>query len=64
MPFDAALTPDQFAAPGITSIDIAALVRHAPDPDPALAGADPDRLLAFLFLSPRPCVAVDRLLHA
>lgn len=62
MPFDAALTPDQFAAPGIAPIEIGALVRCAPDPDPALAGAAPDRLLAFLFLSPRPCAAFDRLI--
>ncbi len=37
-------------------------VEAAPDPAPGLADADPDRLLAFLYVSPRPCPALDALL--
>jgi hypothetical protein len=32
------------------------------DPAPEMALADPDRLLAFLYVSPRPCAALDALL--
>ena len=41
---------------------IGRLIQEAPDPDPALAFEDPDRLLAFLYVSPRPCLALDRIL--
>jgi len=34
----------------------------AADPAPELAETDPDRLLAFLYVSPRPCAALDALL--
>ena len=42
-------------------------LRHSPvaeaaDPAPELAEADPGRLLAFLYVSPRPCAALDALL--
>jgi hypothetical protein len=41
-------------------------VSHPPetwaDPDPSWAEANPDKLLAFLFVSPRPCAALDQLL--
>lgn len=43
--------------------DFASLLEGAPDPDPALAHADEGRLLAYLFVSPRPCEAVDRLME-
>lgn len=32
------------------------------DPDLAWAKANPDRLLAFLYVSPRPCAALDALI--
>jgi hypothetical protein len=33
-----------------------------PDPDPAWALRNPEKFLAFLFVSPRPCEALDALL--
>lgn len=44
-----AITPDA---------DLAA----APDPDVDWARRNPDRLLALLYVSPRPCAALDALL--
>jgi len=35
---------------------------RAGDPEPSLAETDPDRLLAYLFVAPRPCTAGDALL--
>ncbi|MBS0295470.1 MAG: hypothetical protein JSR45_04105 [Proteobacteria bacterium] len=40
----------------------AGAIDRAGDPDPALASTDPDRLLAYLFVTPRACAAVDALL--
>jgi hypothetical protein len=40
----------------------AALVDRAPDPEPGWATRNPDRALAFLFVSPRPCAALDELM--
>ncbi len=56
MPFDAELP-----------IRASHTLRHstpveAADPSPELAETDPDRLLAFLYVSPRPCAALDALL--
>jgi hypothetical protein len=59
MPFDAELpirTGD--------SLRRSCPIQGAPDPAPELAEADPDRLLAFLYVSPRPCAALDALLGA
>lgn len=42
---------------------IGRLIQEAPDPDPALAIKDPGRLLAYLYVSPRPCAAFDRILR-
>ena len=35
---------------------------NAPDPEAAWAIANPDRAMAFLFVSPRPCAALESLL--
>ena len=56
MPFDAELP-----------IRASQTLRHstlveAADPSPELAKTDPDLLLAFLYVSPRPCAALDALL--
>ena len=37
-------------------------IAAAPDPAPELADIDPGRLLAYLYVSPRPCAALDALL--
>jgi hypothetical protein len=37
---------------------------HIPDLDPEWAERNPERALAFLYVSPRPCEALDRLLTA
>jgi len=58
MPFDAEL-PIQI----IVSQAAPAAVEAA-DPAPELAMSDPSRLLAFLYVSPRPCAALDALLAA
>jgi hypothetical protein len=56
MPFDAEL-------PIRATITLRHSVVEAPaDPAPELADADPARLLAFLYVSPRPCAALDALL--
>lgn len=62
MPFDTARIefPHAFAAP---AADLAsAFDAEAPTGGEALA--NPDAALAFLFLSPRPCAALDALLAA
>ena len=40
----------------------AALFDRAPDPEPGWATRNPDRALAFLFVSPRPCAALEELM--
>jgi hypothetical protein len=42
--------------------DLTAAMIFAGDPDLEWARANPDRLLAFLYVSPRPCAALDDLL--
>ena len=64
MPRDMADAPFEFASLASEESSLGALIRHAPDPDPTLATRHPDRLLAFLFVSPRPCAALDRLVRA
>jgi hypothetical protein len=34
-----------------------------PDPEPGWATRHPDRALAFLYVSPRPCSAIDELMR-
>lgn len=42
--------------------DLGAAIAAAEDPAVEWAEAHPDRLLAFLYVSPRPCAALDALL--
>ena len=65
MPFDAEASvraDDLFRA--IPQTDLGEAIVLAADPSPELAAADPARLLAYLFVSPRPCAALDALLEA
>lgn len=55
MAFDA-ISAQEILAP-------AQLIDAAADPAADLAETHPDRLLAFLFVAPRECEAVDRLLQ-
>jgi hypothetical protein len=43
-------------------VSIAKLIDAVQDPDPHWAQGNPDRMLAFLFVAPRDCAAVDQLL--
>jgi hypothetical protein len=63
MPFDTANTDfaRSFSAPAPADLS-AAFQAEAPTPAETLA--NPDAALAFLFLSPRPCAALDILLAA
>jgi len=63
MPFDIASTEfsPSFAAPALFDLAVA-FDAEAPAAGEALA--NPDAALAFLFLSPRPCAALDALLAA
>ena len=66
MPFDAE-TVVRAADPAVAEAPTAAAslslaFAMARDPDPAWAAANPDKCLAFLFVSPRACAAVDVLL--
>jgi hypothetical protein len=62
MPFDIAdtLSAPAFAASAL--IDLSGFEAAAPTVDEALA--NPDAALAFLFLAPQPCAALDALLAA
>jgi hypothetical protein len=64
MPFDAG-----FPAPAAPAADtagrfasISRLIDDVRDPDPHWAQRNPDRMLAFLFVAPRDCAAIDQLL--
>ena len=63
MPFDTANTDyaPAFSAPSLSDL-AAAFDREAPSPVDAVA--NPGATLAFLFVSPRPCAALDVLLAA
>ena len=61
MPFDAGFPAPTADAAG-KFVSIAKLVDDAQDPDPHWAQGNPDRMLAFLFVAPRDCAAVDQLL--
>lgn len=39
------------------------LAEFAPDPEPEWAARFPDRALTYLFVSPRPCAALDVILE-
>jgi predicted TIM-barrel fold metal-dependent hydrolase len=43
---------------------LSAVFALAADPDPRWAAKYPDRFLAFLFVSPRDCAAIDELIAA
>lgn len=36
---------------------------QAPDPQPGWVAANPDRALAFFYISPRPCAALEELMQ-
>ncbi len=55
MPFDA------FAQDAV-AISPAQLIDAAPAPAVDMAETNPDRLLAFLYVAPQPCEALDCLL--
>ena len=63
MPFDVANTDlaPAFSAPSLSDL-VAAFDREAPSAEEAVA--NPDAVLAFLFVSPRACPALDALLAA
>ena len=63
MPFDTANTDlaPAFSAPSLSDL-AAAFDREAPSVE--AAAANPNATLAFLFVSPRPCAALDALLAA
>lgn len=63
MPFDAGF-PTETPAAAERAVQAAALIEAVGDPDPAWAASNPDRMLAFLFVAPRDCAAVDALLAA
>ncbi|MET0545639.1 MAG: hypothetical protein ABWZ40_04940 [Caulobacterales bacterium] len=49
------------ASQSITRDEASSMWEKIPDPSPELATSDPDKLLTFLFCSPRPCSAVEAL---
>jgi hypothetical protein len=54
----AAYLADEFPVPACNI-----LPDNVPDPEPGWATRNPDRALAFLFVSPRPCSAIDELMR-
>lgn len=68
MPFDAGFSAPNAPAPAPVAdtagnfVSIARLIDTVQDPDPHWAQGNPDRMLAFLFVAPRDCAAVDQLL--
>ena len=52
---------DAFAQDAV-AISPAQLIDAAPAPAVDMAETNPDRLLAFLYVAPQPCEALDRLL--
>ena len=65
MPFDAGFPTQDFGPAADTAgrfVSIAKLIDAARDPEPHWAQSNPDRMLAFLFVAPRDCDAVDQLL--
>lgn len=56
MPFDA-ITYSRQPAPA--PVALTALIDAAGEPCPVWAAENPDRALAFLFVAPQDCAAVD-----
>lgn len=63
MPFDAEVSVRAaHLLCAIPDTDLGEAIAVAADPSPAMAHSDPAGLLAFLYVSPRPCAALDALL--
>ena len=62
MPFDAEFAHDAAAKASPAQSLAERLMGPLADPDPTWAASDPARLLAFLYVSPRPCEALDALI--
>lgn len=61
MPFDAGFPQSPVTAMP-PAVPVPSMFERAADPDPVWAAGNPDRMLAFLFVTPRDCPAVDALL--
>lgn len=61
MPFDAGFSAPTTDVAG-RFVSITKLIDAVRDPEPHWAQSNPDRMLAFLFVAPRDCDAVDQLL--
>ena len=46
-----------------TNVDVSSWFVDVPDLDPDWAERNPDRAMAWLFVTPRPCEALERLLR-
>ena len=55
---------DDFAVRGhrVAAATVASWFADVPDLDPEWAERNPERAMAWLFITPRPCEALDRLL--
>ena len=62
MAFDA--LPSDPIAPRAAALSPAALIDAAAAPDRVWARENPGRLLAFLFVAPQDCDAIDELMSA
>lgn len=67
MAFDAGFPTENAASAPVADtagafVSIAKLIDVVETPDADWARSNPDRMLAFLFVAPRDCVAVDQLL--
>ncbi len=62
MPFDAELNTGATNVPSPAQTVADRLMARIADPDPAWAAGDPARLMAWLYISPRPCAALEALL--
>ena len=63
MPFDVAANPLSIVQP-LVQDEVAAAFEAAREPEASWAVANPERALAFLYVDPRPCAALDALLAA
>ena len=55
--------PKTLHASAISGSRIDLDVSQAPDPEPGWATRHPDRAWAFLYMSPRPCAALEELMR-
>jgi hypothetical protein len=55
----ARLAPEIAVSASCEDLDLSQL----PDPEPGWATANPDRALAFFYISPRPCAALEELMQ-